>query len=227
MGSAAGGQGGPAAAAAGGAIGGAAGAGAMRQLGSGAGAAAGAGAAVSKFEEAPSSFVDKKTGGPMAMSPSQEYANKVKADHSQMRTMPDSQRPSPAKVQAAWSTLDSSPSAQSAISRVSADPVNAGQTAPELAAWSNDGGNPYWGSEAQQATRTIGEASPEVRENVITAGKGYPGGSTGGSGGGGNGGGGNGSGGGGATPRPKVDKAAPSASNEHKRPPVRQVGANQ
>ena len=229
MGTAAGGAGGPVGAAAGGAIGGAAGAGAMRQLGSGAGAAAGAGAAVSKFEEAPSSFVDKKTGGPMAMSPSQEYASKVKADHSQMRSMPDSQRPSPAKVQAAWNTLDSSPSAQSAISRVSADPVNAGQTAPELAAWSNDGGNPFWGNEAQQATRTIGEAAPDVRENVVTAGKGYPGGSTGGSGGGGNGGGGGGggNGGGGATPRPKVDKAAPSASNEHKRPPVRQVGANQ
>ena len=166
-----------------------------------------------------------KNGGPSEMKVSPEYRSKVQADQQRMNSMPAAQRPSAETVQGAWTTLGSSPSAQTAIARVSADPANGGKTPPELATWSNDSENPYWGSEAQNATRTIGEASPSVRENVVTGGQGY---GNGGGGGGGKGSTGNGNGGGGATtPRPKVaDKAPPTSTSEFQKPPTRQVGTS-
>lgn len=188
----------------------------------GAGARVGT-AAVAKFESANGSFVDQKSGGPAQMMVGPEYRSKVGADQKRMNSMPESERPKAPQVQSAWSTLEASPSAQGAISRVSADPVNQGKTAPEVAAWSNDSQNPYWGAEAQQATRTIGEASPFVREHVVTEGQGY---SSGGGGGGGKGGPPKNGGGDGnaAAPRtPKVEKPEPTSTSDYKKPPTRQV----
>lgn len=181
-------------------------------------------APVSKFQEAPAMYVDSK-GGPEAVKPNSDYANRVKNTQQQMNSMPDSQRPNAQAVQSAWTTLGASPSAQTAIGQASAAHGNQTGAPPELAKWSNDSENPYWGSEAQEATRTIGEASPSVRENVVTGGKGYGGGG----GGSGNGGAkGNGNGGGNAsTPRPKVaDKPQPSSTAGFQKPPTRQVGTS-
>lgn len=185
---------------------------------------------VSNFENAPPRFRDK-SGGPSAVTLDQSFPGRVDSAHNRMNSMPAAERPSQEQVQTAWRKLDAAPSAQAAIKTASAAPSNNGETPRELATWSLDGGNPYWGSEAQQATKTIGEASPEVREQVVTGGKGYgnggsSGGFGGGSGGGGNNGGGGftGNGGGNAAPTPRPTKSQPALADptaNHKRPAIK------
>lgn len=229
--SAAGSQGGKAAgAAAGGYVAGAAGAAAGSKIGEQAGTKASQAVPsaaqsvsenrsdipISKFETA-SATQKNAQGGPLPMG-STERTAKVDAEHQRMRSMDPAERPTQAQTQQAWNQLGDSPNAQKAIRNVSADPANGGETPRELADWSVDTKNTNWGAPAENATRTIGEASPEVRESVVTDGKGY-GWATAGANGGQTAGG-NGSA---ATARPAGGntKAVPNATEGQKKPAMR------
>ena len=175
---------------------------------------------ISKFENA-SSNMKNAQGGPLPINTTPERNAKVDAEHERMQSMPAAERPTQPQVQQAWNQLGESPQAQAAIRTVSSDPSTEGRTPRELADWSVNTGNPNWGEPAENATRTIGEASPQVRETVLTGGQGYSWRSGGGgSGGGGGGGGGNG---GSPTPRPTGGGATkvPNPTEGHKKPAMR------
>lgn len=175
--------------------------------------------AISDFENAPSNRKNAN-GGPLAMGSTPEREVRVSAEHNRMNSMSPEDRPTQAQTQDAWNKLGASPQAQQAIRNVSSAPESQGSTPKELAEWSVDTKNSGWGTQAEDATRTIGEASPQVRESVITGGQGY--------GGGGNTqtprpapaqANGNGNGNGGGTPRPgSGTKAVPDPTEGHKRP---------
>ncbi len=174
---------------------------------------------VSDFENAPASF-KRADGGPAAMAPTAARATRVNAEHQRMQSMPAADRPTQAQTQQAWETLGASPSAQNAIRTASANPSVKGGTPHELADWSTSTDNPKWGTQAEDATRVIGEASPSVRENVVTGGQGYANFNS-------NGGGGTAIGGNAApptaptqtaTPRPaNTTKTVPNATENHQR----------
>lgn len=178
---------------------------------------------ISKFESA-SAHQKNAQGGPLPTG-SPDRDSKITAEHTRMNSMGDSDRPTQAQTQQAWDKLGASPSAQTAIQTVSAGSPN--ETPRELADWSTDTKNPSWGSQTEDATRVIGEASPNVRENVVTGGQGYGalGGTAASSGrqaSGGQGGGGQAAGGQ-ATPKPGGStKPVPSATEGHKKPAMRQ-----
>lgn len=127
---------------------------------------------VSDFENAPDGF-KRADGGPAAMAPTSARATRVNAEHERMQNMSAADRPTQAQTQQAWETLGGSPSAQNAIRTASANPSIKGGTPHELADWSTSTENPKWGTQAEDATRVIGEASPSVRESVVTGGQGY------------------------------------------------------